>query len=218
MLLGRWYLTPGGASRRPPGRAVDMLESREKTAKATLVDAGAPAALVDAPSLGLTGSESVAEFGERLPSLLGLRRAAAIRMGLSTPDSPISHAVPKLGIVGPAADYTTTGGTHVTAGEFDVAVRMASMHAPHPVIGLTSMVAVAAAATVPGSTVRAHTATENGEIRIGTAAGVVSASLRTSGDGALTGVTLNRSARVIARADIFVPAAAREAREPAVAR
>ncbi|MFE0019581.1 PrpF domain-containing protein [Amycolatopsis sp. NPDC059021] len=212
--VGLEFLNPVGGRLLPTGRAVDMLESREKAARATLVDAGAPAALLDAPSVGLTGSESVAEFAERLPGLLGLRRAAAIRMGLSTPDSPVSHAVPKLGIVGPATDYTTTGGTRVAAGDFDVSVRMASMHAPHPVIGLTSMVAVAAAATVPGSTVRAHTAAETGEIRIGTPAGVVSASLSTGGDGGLTGVTLNRSARVIARADIFVPAA----REPAVAR
>ncbi|GAA4523972.1 PrpF domain-containing protein [Amycolatopsis samaneae] len=212
--VGLEFLNPVGGRLLPTGRAVDTLEASGARARATLVDAGAPAALVDAASLGLTGAESVPEFAERLPGLLGLRRAAAIGMGLSTPDGPVSHAVPKLGLVGPATDYTTTGGARITAGEFDVSVRMASMHAPHPVIGLTSMVAVAAAATVPGSTVRAHAPAKSGEIRIGTAAGVVSASLSLARDGGLTGVTLHRSARVIARADIFVPAA----REPAAAR
>nr|WP_042183498.1 PrpF domain-containing protein [Kibdelosporangium sp. MJ126-NF4]CEL15558.1 hypothetical protein [Kibdelosporangium sp. MJ126-NF4]CTQ98223.1 hypothetical protein [Kibdelosporangium sp. MJ126-NF4] len=214
--VGLEFLDPVGANALlPTGRAVDLLDHGSVCVPATLVDAGAPAALLDAPSIGLTGTEDVTEFGTLLPGLLPLRRAAAVRMGLSKPDEPIDHAVPKLGIVGPARDYTTTTGEPVAAAEFDISVRMASMHAPHPVIGLTSMVAVAAAATVPGSTVRQYTTATSRQIRIGTPAGVVSAALGIDADGQLTGVTLNRSARVIARADIFVPATASE---PAVAR
>ncbi|ALG09432.1 PrpF domain-containing protein [Kibdelosporangium phytohabitans] len=211
--VGLEFIEPvGSGALLPTARAVECLGHGE--APVTLVDAGAPAALLDAPSVGLSGVESVTEFAQRLPGLLPLRREAAIRMGLSTPDQPIDHAVPKLGVVGPARDYTTTAGTRVDADEYDVSVRMASMHAPHPVIGLTSMVAVAAAATVPGSTVHRYTAA-TGRIRIGTAAGVVSAALDLDQAGRLAGITLNRSARVIARADIFVPAARGE---PAVAR
>ncbi|ONI91626.1 PrpF, AcnD-accessory [Actinosynnema sp. ALI-1.44] len=211
--VGLEFIDPVGAGALlPTGRAVDPLGPEDTPA--TLVDAGAPAALLDAPSVGLTGSESVAEFAQRLPGLLPLRREAAIRMGLSTPEQPVDHAVPKLGVIGPPRDYTTTAGQRVTAAEFDVSVRMVSMHAPHPVIGLTSMVAVAAAATAPGSTVHRYTAAGR-RIRIGTAAGVVSAVLDLDTSGRLTGVTLNRSARVIARADIFVPAARSE---PAIAR
>lgn len=210
--VGLEFLDPVGSTTGallPSGAPVDEFDLPERgTAHATLVDAGAPAALFDAEALGLTGAETVAEFGAALPSLLGLRHRAGVHMGLVAPGGPVSHAVPKFGIVGAARDYTTTDGTRISACDYDISVRMASMHAPHPAIGLTSTVAVAAAATVPGSTVHAHTKAGAGEIRLGTPAGVVSASLVLDGE-RLTGVRLNRSARVIARADIFVPRAER---------
>ncbi|WP_425387909.1 PrpF domain-containing protein [Amycolatopsis nigrescens] len=212
--VGLEFLDPAGAELLPTGSPVDELWFDGRAVPATLIDAGAPAALFDATALGLTGSEELPEFGARLPELLGLRRDAAIRMGVSAPDEPVSHAVPKFGVVGAPRDYTASCGTRVRAGDYDVAVRMASMHAPHPAIGLTSMVAVAAAATVLGSTVRAHTEAADGTIRLGTPAGVVSARLVPDGD-RLAGVRLHRSARVIASASIFVP---RPDREPVAAR
>ncbi|GAB3488925.1 PrpF domain-containing protein [Amycolatopsis cihanbeyliensis] len=185
----------------PSGNAVDELASGE----ATLVDAGAPAALVDAASIGLTGTESVAEFAARLPELLPLRRAAALRMRLAGPGDPVDHAVPKLGVIGPPRDYRTGGGTPVEAADYDLAVRMVSMHTPHPAIGLTSMVAVLAAATEPGSVVRRHLAGGAGPVRLGTPAGVVTGTPVLDGGGRLVAVSLVRSARVIAAATIFVP-------------
>ncbi|GAA1982409.1 PrpF domain-containing protein [Amycolatopsis minnesotensis] len=209
--VGLEFLDPVGSTTDallPSGAAVDDFTLSEGAAHATLVDAGAPAALFDAEALGLTGAETVAEFGAALPSLLGLRHRAGVHMGLAAPGGPVSHAVPKFGVVGAPRDYTATDGTRIAAADYDISVRMASMHAPHPAIGLTSTVAVAAAATVQGSTVHAHAKARDGEIRLGTPAGVVSARLVLDGE-RLTGVRLNRSARVIARADIFVPRAER---------
>ncbi|WP_216209521.1 PrpF domain-containing protein [Amycolatopsis aidingensis] len=185
----------------PSGNPVDELARGE----ATLVDAGAPAALLDAATVGLTGVESVAEFTTLLPGLLPLRRAAAIRMRLAGPGDPVEAAVPKLGIVGPPRDYRTSGGVLVRAAEYDLAVRMVSMHTPHPAIGLTSMVAVLAAATQPGSVVRRHLGAAGGPVRLGTPAGVVTGTPVLDGDGRLVAVNLVRSARVIAAATIFVP-------------
>ncbi|WP_158888648.1 PrpF domain-containing protein [Amycolatopsis anabasis] len=216
--VGLEFLDPIGTATGtllPTGQAVDEFGHGCARVPATLVDAGAPAALFDAAELGMTGSETVAEFGERLPGVLGLRREAAIRMGLSRPDEPVCHAVPKFGVVGPPRPYLTSAGEPVDGDDYDVAVRMASMHAPHPAIGLTSMVAVAAGATVSGSTVGGYVKADLDELRLGTPAGVVSARLERDGDGALTGVVLNRSARVIAKATIFVPT---RDRQPVAAR
>lgn len=124
---------------------------------------------------------------------------------MSTPEEPVSHAVPKVGIVGPPADYTTTTGERVLAADYDISVRMLSMMAPHPAIGLTSAVAVAAAVTVTGGVVTANARIGwPGSLRIGTAAGVLDVDYVTDGDGFLHSVTLHRAVRRIATADLFV--------------
>ncbi|MDQ0381078.1 PrpF domain-containing protein [Amycolatopsis thermophila] len=202
------FLDPAGGttgSLLPTGHPVDTLP-----APATLVDAGAPAALIDAAALGLTGGEPVEDLTRAVPELVRLRREAALRMGLATPGSPVDHAVPKTGVVGPPAGYVTTDGTPVGPGEFDLAVRMLSMLAPHPAIGLTSAVAVAAAAGVPGGVVsRLLGGRVPTVLRLGTPAGVVAVGTEWDPDGVLRGVRLRRAARRIAVAEISVPEPAR---------
>ncbi|HEX3781376.1 MAG TPA: PrpF domain-containing protein [Pseudonocardiaceae bacterium] len=202
------FLDPAGSSTGallPTGRATDPLGP--DAIPATLVDAGAPAALIPAAALGLSGVDTIAELLERVPELAVLRRAAAIEMGLATPTDPISYAVPKVGVVGPPKDYRTSDGERISAGDYDLSVRMVSMHAPHPSVGLTSAVAIAAAATVPAGTVAEILAgqPDRSQLRIGTPAGVVSARTEFTGDGRLRGVTLARAARRIAVAEVFVP-------------
>lgn len=189
------FLDPAGdttGTLLPTGNARDLLG----TVPATLVDAGAPAALIPADAMGLTGRETPEELLPRVGELATLRRAAALKMGLARPEDPISYAVPKVGVVGPphSADY-------------DIAVRMISMHAPHPAIGLTSAVAIAAASTVNDGVVAELLATQQDRqmLRIGTPSGVIAARTEFDADGRLTGVTLARAARRIAVAEVFVP-------------
>ena len=95
----------------PTGRATDRVAAAGSFYTATMITAGAPAALFDAADLGLTGAEGNHLIDEQLPLLVTLRQESALRMGLSRPGDPISHAIPKVGIVGPPLDYrTTTGG------------------------------------------------------------------------------------------------------------
>ncbi len=189
----------------PTGHAVDLLEGPERAARATLVDAGAPAALVDAAAFGLTGSEPLSTISGAVPGLATLRREAAVAMGLVAPHDPISYAVPKVGVVGPAHAYRSTSGRLIEAGDYDVSARMVSMHAPHPAIGLTSAVALAMAATVPGSLVAELAPANSPMLRIGTAAGVVETRAEVGDSGFPAAVTLFRAARRIAVADVFVP-------------
>jgi 2-methylaconitate cis-trans-isomerase PrpF len=211
------FVDPAGSTTGralPTGRAVDTLVGPEGDVEATLVDAGAPAALFDAKVFGMDGAASPSEFAAAVPALTALRRRAALAMGLVREGDPVSHAVPKVGVVAPPADYRTTGGALVRADRYDLAVRMVSMHAPHPAIGLTSAVALAVAATTPGSL--AHRAAAGtgtgGALRIGTPAGVITVrSVPVPGDASPT-VELDRAARRIARAELLVPAVPRSLR------
>lgn len=189
----------------PTGNPVDLVGVGGSTYAATLVSAGAPAALFDADDLRLTGSESIAVIAEHTPLLIELRRSASLLMGLRQPGAPISHAIPKVGIIGAARDYRTTAGVTVSSDEYDVSVRMMSMLAPHPAIGLTSAVAVAAASAVPDGVFARKLARHHaGVLRIGTPAGVLDVDLTRTPDGRLEAVGLHRAARRIAAAELFV--------------
>lgn len=199
------HVAAGRESMLPTGSVSETLTVGGHRYHGTLVNAGAPAALFAAEDFGLTGSESNDHIAERLPVLIELRHRAALAMGLTEPGEPVQHAVPKVGIVGAPRDYTASDGTFVSAADYDIAVRMVSMLAPHPAIGLTSAVAVAAAAAVPGSVVAGNVAAESvSTLRLGTAAGVISASITMSGDGLPADVALHRAARRIARAELFL--------------
>lgn len=198
----------------PTGRAVDVLHLADGPwageHRATLVDAGAPAALVDAPSLGLTGADDVLDVRTVTPELTALRREAAVVMGLAERGGPTVEAIPKVGVVGPAVDYRTTAGEAVRAAEYDVAVRMLSMNAPHPVIGLTSAVAVAVAALTEGALPhRFMHHTSSGRVRLGTPGGVIDVEVSRDPAGAITLVTLHRAARRLADSVVLVPLADR---------
>jgi 2-methylaconitate cis-trans-isomerase PrpF len=207
VLLG--FQDPAGSTTGrvlPTGRPLDTLIRPEGPVEASLVDAGAPAALFDAKAFGLDGTEFVAEFAAVVPALTALRRQAALAMGLAGQDDPVSHAVPKVGIVGPPASFRTTHGIPVGQDEYDLAVRMVSMHAPHPAIGLTSAIALAIAAATPGTLAhRVARQTADGTLRLGTPAGVITTRAVPAPDGASPTVLLHRAARRIARAELLVP-------------
>ncbi|KAA0099620.1 PrpF, AcnD-accessory [Mycolicibacterium sp. P1-18] len=193
----------------PTGNAVDQVTAAGRSHTGTMVIAGAPAALFDAGDLGLTGAEDNGVVAEHLPLLVELRQQSSLLMGLSKPGDPISHAIPKVGIVGAPRDYRTTAGDAVAAGDYDVSVRMLSMLAPHPAIGLTSAVAVAAASTIAGGVVaRALHGSTPTLLRLGTPAGVLHVDLNRTADGTLASATLHRAARRIATAELFVTAPA----------
>jgi len=176
----------------PTGNAIDVLESGGRRIRATLIDAGAPAVLADAADLGLTGSETVAQLSRHIGDFASLRAAAAVRMGLPAD----GLAVPKVGVVAPPA-----------AADHDLACRMISMTAPHPSIGLTSAVAVAAAAGVSGSVLQGlvpglAAANDVRALRIGTASGVTTVEVQLPGPSA---VRIKRSARRLVNGSVFVP-------------
>jgi len=209
VLLG--FERPGGSTTGallPTGRAVDVLHLADGPwagdHRATLIDAGAPAALVDAESLGLTGADDLLDVRTVTPELTALRREAAVAMRLVEREGPVTNAVPKVGVVGPAADYRTSTREFVRAEDYDLAVRMLSMHAPHPVIGLTSAVALAAAALTDGTLPHRFGAAP-GRVRLGTPGGVIDVVVARDTADAIATVTLQRAARRITDSSVLVP-------------
>ena len=194
----------------PTGHPADVLRLADGPwagdHRATLVDAGAPAALFDAGALGLTGADDLLDVRAVTPELTALRREAALAMGLAQQGDPVSHAIPKVGVVGPATDYRTSAGDHIGAADYDLSVRMLSMHAPHPVIGLTSAVAVVVAALTDGTVPQRLLSPVTGDrIRLGTPGGVVAVSVAGDAEGGITTVRLERAARRLSDSTVLIP-------------
>ncbi|WP_369046685.1 PrpF domain-containing protein [Sinomonas sp. P10A9] len=201
-----WGQTTGALL--PTGSPSDEIAANGCGVTATLVDAGAPAVLIPAEEIGVDLSSMSDNLSEHLSQLIDARASAGLAMGLRKPGDPPQNAVPKVGIVAPPGDYTAADGTRITADSHDLRVRMLSMLAPHPAIGLTSAVAVSLAAALPGSVVAkalppAHDA-HSGPLllRIGTPAGVITTEVVTDDAGNVIEVALRRAARHLAVADI----------------
>ena len=202
-----WGQTTGAVL--PTGSPADRLAVGHTVLTASMVDAGAPAVFLLADEAGIDLSRMDTGLADHLPQLLAARAAAGVAMGLRRPEDPPQNAIPKVGVVAPAADYTAADGTRIAADSHDVRVRMLSMLAPHPAIGLTSAVAVSLAGAVAGSVVAdslspVDAGSSTRLLRIGTPAGVITTEAITDGSGAVTEVALHRAARQLAVADIDV--------------
>ena len=199
-------LSGAGRSLLPTGEPRSVIASAGRTVPATIVDAGAMCSLVDAASLGLRGDEGIDRVGEVLEALVDIRRRSSVAAGLSRTIEEAQDAVPKVGMTAPPVDYFTTDGEPVSAASYDLAVRMISMHQPHPAIGLTSAVAVAVAALTPGTIPYVQLAPGTpGTIRLGTPSGVVAVTVDFDDDGEVSGVSVNRSARRLSTARLEIP-------------
>ncbi|NUP73980.1 MAG: hypothetical protein HOQ07_04930 [Sinomonas sp.] len=203
-----WGQTTGAL--RPTGSATDEIMVEGTGISATLVDAGAPAVLIPADEVGIDLSSMTGGMSDQLPRLVAARAAAGLAMGLRKPEDPPQNAVPKVGGVAPAGDYTAADGSLIAASTHDIRVRMLSMLAPHPAIGLTSAVAVSLAAALPASVVAnaLPTTQKAGSgpllLRIGTPAGVITTEVVTDDNGLVSEVALHRAARQLAVAEIDV--------------
>ncbi|PPG08121.1 MULTISPECIES: PrpF domain-containing protein [unclassified Rathayibacter] len=199
------FVDPAGSSTGslwPGGGPLTTLAVDGRELEVTLADAGAPVVLVAASALGLGPAAGEIDLLAHVPLLRRIRAHAAVAMGLAPSVEAAGDAVPKVGVVGPAVDYVTSLGEHVAAADYDVSVRMLSMNAPHPTIGLTSAVAVALAAGVDGSVLTATGVDPSTTaLRIGTLGGPLRCEVQA--DAGTTLVLLQRAARRIADSELL---------------
>lgn len=186
----------------PTANAMDILPGEHGDVAVTLCTGGAPVAFALAADLGLAAAASIDEVAAAVPALRRLRAQAAVRMGLAETLADAADAVPKVGVVDRAVDYVTTLGERVSAEDYDLSVRMLSMNAPHPTVGLTTAVTFAVAAARPGTLLESlGVPVAPALVRIGTPGGVVACATEVAPDGSVT-VLLHRAARHLADAQL----------------
>ncbi|GAA3738095.1 hypothetical protein HDA32_005349 [Spinactinospora alkalitolerans] len=207
--VGLGFVDPAGAvtgSLLPTGRPVDELRSGRGPVRASLVDAGNPAALLWGPDIGLMGGEEPVDV-DADPTLLAdlaqARAHASELMGISAHRSvadEVSRAVPKLVWLAPAPEPAA-------AGAAGIAARMLSMGRTHPALAITACVAIAAAAAIPGTVVPEEARTV--PLLLDTPSGTIPVRAEAAPDGRIDTVFVERTARRIATAELEVPTLAR---------
>ena len=206
----------GGGSMFPTGNLVDDLDvPGVGTLKATMINAGIPTVFVNAADIGYTGTElqdAINGNPDELAMFEAIRAHGAVRMGLiaSVADAPKRQHTPKVAFVAPPADYTSSSGKRIVAGEIDLLVRALSMGKLHHAMMGTAAVAIGTAAAIPGTLVSeaagggARTAVRfghpSGTLRVGAEAAQV------DGQWVVRKAVMSRSARVLMEGAVRVPA------------
>lgn len=210
-----WFMDPGGSATErllPTGIARDVIDG----AKVSIVDAGAPVVFARASDLGLLGVELPPEVNsnaELLARLERIRGGAAVACGFVASAANASHespSVPKVAWIGPPRDYTDLYGRLVRVGDVDFVARIMSMGRLHAAFAITGGIATATAATLNGTVAREHCGVDPDDdgvvtVRIGHPSGVMDVHVQWS-DGSVRRAGVDRTARVIWRGEICLPA------------
>ncbi len=222
------FLEPGGGDEDgeggamfPTGRLIDTLEvPGVGSIEATLINAGNPHVFVNAPALGLKGTELQGDVnGDKalLARLEAVRAQGAVAMGIAATveeASAVRLHTPKLAFVSPAQSYAASDGKPVRADDLDLTARILSMGVLHHAMTGTGAVAIAAAAAIPGTVV--HRTLKAGANPERTVFGHPSGKLavgaqaeRRDGQWVVTKAVMSRSARRIMEGWVRVPDPAR---------
>jgi probable AcnD-accessory protein PrpF len=204
-----------GGSMFPTGNLVDDLEvPGVGTFKATMINAGIPTIFVNAQDIGYTGTElqdAINGDPKALAMFETIRAYGALRMGLiqDIAEAATRQHTPKIAFVAKPAEYVSSSGKRVTAGDADLLVRALSMGKLHHAMMGTAAVAIGAAAAIPGTLVNlaagggARSAVRfghpSGTLRVGAEASQV------SGEWTVTKAIMSRSARVLMEGWVRVP-------------
>ena len=149
------FMDPAGGDEMallPTGREIDVLQvPGQGDVPATLITAGNPTVVVQAASLGLQGSEMPADFNrdaQLLARCEAIRACGAVAMGLAASIDEATRlrpATPKLAFVSAPANYRSSAGKTVEAGQIDLMVRILSMGPMHHALTGTGAIALAVA-------------------------------------------------------------------------
>ncbi|RUO40912.1 2-methylaconitate cis-trans isomerase PrpF [Pseudidiomarina aestuarii] len=204
-----------GGAMFPTGNVVDSFEVPNfGTIQATFINAGIPTIFVNAADIGYTGTElqgAINEDAEALLKFEALRAYGALKMGLinDIEEAASRQHTPKIAFVAPPANYVSSSGKPVRAGDIDVLVRAMSMGKLHHAMMGTAAVAIGTAAAVPGTVVNLAAGGgdreavvfghPSGTLRVGAVAKQV------NGQWTVTKAIMSRSARVLMEGWVRVP-------------
>lgn len=204
----------------PTGNLVDDLEVPGLgTFKATMINAGIPTIFLNADEIDFNGTtyngtelqEAINGDGHALTMFEVIRAHGAVKMGLinDIEEAANRQHTPKVAFVAPPADYVSSSGKQINANDTDLNVRALSMGKLHHAMMGTAAVAIATAATIPGTLV--NLAAGGGE-RQGVTFGHPSGTLKVGAETQKQGndwvakkVIMSRSARVLMEGWVRVP-------------
>lgn len=205
----------GEGSMFPTGNLVDDLEVPGiGTLKATMINAGIPTIFLNANEVNYNGTElqeAINNDGKALLMFELIRAHGAVKMGLikDIEEAANRQHTPKVAFVAPPADYVSSSGKQISASDIDLNVRALSMGKLHHAMMGTAAVAIATAATIPGTLV--NLAAGGGE-RQGVTFGHPSGTLKVGAETEKQGndwvakkVIMSRSARVLMEGWVRVP-------------
>jgi probable AcnD-accessory protein PrpF len=205
----------GGGAMFPTGNLVDDLEvPGVGTLKATMITAGIPTVFVNAADIGYTGTElqpAINEDKAALARLEAIRVAGAQRMGLiASPEEALKRQhTPKIVFVAPPQDYVSSGNKPIKAGDIDLNARALSMGKLHHAMMGTASVAIATAASVPGTLVNAAAGGgQRNAVRFGHPSGTLRVGAEVAqvdGQWTVTKAVMSRSARILMEGWVRVP-------------
>ncbi|ROM75138.1 putative methylaconitate Delta-isomerase PrpF [Pseudomonas brassicacearum] len=205
----------GSGSMFPTGNLVDDLEvPGVGTFKATLINAGIPTIFINARDVGYTGTELQGAINgdpKALAMFETIRAHGALRMGLikHLDEAAQRQHTPKVAFVAPPADYISSSGKAVAAGDVDLLVRALSMGKLHHAMMGTAAVAIGTAAAISGTLVNlAAGGIERNAVRFGHPSGTLRVGAEASqvnGEWTVNKAIMSRSARVLMEGFVRVP-------------
>ena len=204
-----------GGAMFPTGKLVDELEvPGVGTLQATMINAGIPTIFVNADAIGYTGTElqeAINGDPRALAMFETIRAHGALRMGLidSIEDAAKRQHTPKIAFVAKAADYVSSSGKQVAAGDIDLLVRALSMGKLHHAMMGTAAVAIGTAAAIPGTLVNlAAGGGQRDAVRFGHPSGTLrvgAEAVESNGEWSVSKAIMSRSARVLMEGWVRVP-------------
>ncbi|NLS12610.1 2-methylaconitate cis-trans isomerase PrpF [Vibrio sp. SM6] len=211
------FIAPAGKPGEvfPTGNLIDALEIPEMgTICATLINAGIPTVFVDAAEVGFHGVEGQSDINHdanALARLEQIRRYGALKMGLieALDEGGQRLHTPKVAFVSPPQIYQTSSGKTVDKDEVDILVRAVSMGQLHHAMMGTAAVAIAVAASIPGTLVNLVAGgSERETITFGHPSGTLKVGAKSCVKEGLWWVekaSMRRSARVLMSGSVYVP-------------
>ncbi len=183
---------------------------------ASLINAGNATVFLTAESLGLIGTELPDEINSDtalLEKVEKIRCAAAVAMGLAqtVEQAEKQPGTPKLSFVSKAKTYQTTQGCSLEANEMDLCARIFSMGKLHHAFTGTGAIAIAIAASIPGTLVADILEKDEDDseiLHIGHSAGLIESSAsveKIDGHWIAHNASLLRTARTLMRGEVFIP-------------
>lgn len=199
----------------PTGNLVDDLDVPGfGTLQATMINAGIPTIFVNAADIGYTGTElqeAINGDAEALAKFETLRAHGAVRMGLIDDISQAAgrQHTPKIAFVAPPQEHQASSGKTIGVDDVDLLVRAMSMGKLHHAMMGTAAVAIATAASIPGTLVNlAAGGGERESVRFGHPSGTLRVGAQAEcvdGCWLARKAIMSRSARVLMEGVIRVP-------------